>query len=72
MPTLCILEVVPPERSDLVLTAHVPHCETDVLVLYSLHIESCETQTLSTYSVITIKQCSMLIRPKLLASVGFH
>ena len=29
-----------PQRSDLVLTAHVPHSEADVLVLDSLHIEA--------------------------------
>ena len=29
-----------PQRSDLVLTADVPHSEADVLVLDSLHIEA--------------------------------
>lgn len=38
--TLCVLEVVAPEGSDLVLTAHVPHCEADVLVFYCFHIET--------------------------------
>ena len=28
-----------PQGTDLVLTAHVPHCEADVLVLHSLHVE---------------------------------
>ena len=28
-----------PQRTDLVLTAHVPHCEADVLVLHGLHVE---------------------------------
>lgn len=38
--TLCVLEVVSPQRTDLVLTADVPHCETDVLVLHRLHIKT--------------------------------
>ena len=33
------LEVVSPERSDLVLATHVPDCEADVLVLNRLHVE---------------------------------
>ena len=37
--SLSVLEVMSPQRSDLVLTAHVPHCEADVLVLHSLHVE---------------------------------
>ena len=41
---LCVLEVVSPEWSDLVLTTNVPHCEIDVLVLHSLNIEPCTTQ----------------------------
>ena len=36
------LEVVSPERSDLVLATHVPDCEADVLVLHRLHVEPCE------------------------------
>lgn len=38
---LCVLEVVPPEGADLVLTAHIPHGETNVLVLNSLHVKTC-------------------------------
>ena len=38
--TLCALEVVAPQMLDLVLTAHVPHGEADVLVLQSFHIET--------------------------------
>ena len=37
---LCVLEVVAPERADLVLTSHIPHCEVDVLVLHRLNVES--------------------------------
>lgn len=38
--TLSVLEVVAPQRSDFVLTAHVPHCEADVLVFYSFNVET--------------------------------
>jgi len=37
---LCVLKVVPPERSDLVLTSDVPHSERDVLVFHSLYVEA--------------------------------
>ena len=37
--SFCVLEVMSPEGPDLVLTAHVPHSEADVLVLHGLHIE---------------------------------
>lgn len=39
--TLRVLEVVSPERADLVLPADVPHGELDVLVLDRLDVESC-------------------------------
>jgi hypothetical protein len=42
--TLCVLEVMPPERTDLVLTADIPHGELDVLVLYGLDVEAFETE----------------------------
>jgi hypothetical protein len=32
---------VPPERANLVLAAHVPDGEVDVLVLDRLHVEAC-------------------------------
>jgi hypothetical protein len=38
---LGVLEVVAPERADLVLTADVPDGEADVLVLDRLNIETC-------------------------------
>ena len=38
--TLSVLEVVPPQRSDLVLTTDIPHGELDVLVLYGLDVEA--------------------------------
>ena len=36
---LCVEEVVSPQRSNLVLTTDVPHCEIDILVFDRLHIE---------------------------------
>jgi hypothetical protein len=39
--TLGVLEVMPPERTDLVLTADIPHGERDVLVLDGLDVETC-------------------------------
>ncbi len=43
--SLCVLEVVAPEGSDLVLTADIPHRKVDVLVLDSLDVESCSKIT---------------------------
>lgn len=42
--TLGVLVVVPPERTDLVLTSDIPNGETDVLVLNRLDIESYENE----------------------------
>lgn len=39
--TLCVLEVMPPQRTDLVLAADIPHGELDVLVLDRLDVETC-------------------------------
>lgn len=38
--TLSVLEVVSPQRTNLVLTTDIPHGELNVLVLYSLDIEA--------------------------------
>jgi hypothetical protein len=38
--TLSVLEVVPPQRSDLVLTTDIPHGELNVLVLDGLDVET--------------------------------
>ena len=38
--SLRVLEVVAPQRSDLVLPTDIPHRKADVLVLDSLHVES--------------------------------
>lgn len=40
--TLSVLEVMAPQRSDFVLTAHVPHREADVLVFYSFNVKTCK------------------------------
>lgn len=42
---LGVLEVMPPERSDLVLTTDIPHGELNVLVLDGLDVETfcCKT-----------------------------
>ena len=37
--TLRVLEVVAPERTDLVLTSDIPHREVDVLVFHGLDVE---------------------------------
>jgi hypothetical protein len=37
---LCVLEVMSPQRSDLVLSTNIPHGELDVLVLDSLDVEA--------------------------------
>lgn len=39
--TLCVLEVMPPEWPDLVLTTDIPHCKTDVPEFYRLNIKTC-------------------------------
>jgi hypothetical protein len=38
---LSVLEVMPPQRSDLVLASDIPHGELDVLVLDGLNVEAC-------------------------------
>lgn len=40
---LRVLEVMSPQRSDLVLSTHIPHRELDVLVLDRLDVETCTT-----------------------------
>jgi hypothetical protein len=39
--TLGVLEVVAPQRTDLVLTTDIPHGELNVLVLDGLDVETC-------------------------------
>jgi len=38
---VCVVEVVAPQRPQLFLSAHVPHCEYHIFVLYLLHIKTC-------------------------------
>ena len=60
---LRVLEVVAPQRPDLVLTADVPHGEADVLVLDGLDVEACnETRALFTNQTINeqLPQCCFL------------
>lgn len=38
--TLGVLEVVAPQRTDLVLTSDVPNCKADVFVLNGLDVET--------------------------------
>jgi hypothetical protein len=38
--TLCVLEVMSPEGSDLVLSTNIPYGELNVLVLDSLNVEA--------------------------------
>ena len=38
---LSILEVMPPQRSNLVLPTNIPYCELNVLVFDSLNVEAC-------------------------------
>lgn len=39
-PTLCVLEIMTPQRTNFVLSADIPHCETDAFVLNGLHIKT--------------------------------
>ena len=39
--TLGVLEVMSPERTDLVLSSNIPHSERNVLVLDSLDVKAC-------------------------------
>lgn len=37
---LSVLEVVPPQRPNLILASDIPDCETDVLIFHCFHIEA--------------------------------
>lgn len=39
--TLGVLEIMPPQRPDLILPANIPHGELNVLVFDGLNIEAC-------------------------------
>lgn len=38
---VCVVEVVPPQRAQLLLASYIPDCEQHILVLHLLHIEAC-------------------------------
>ena len=38
--SLGVLEIMSPQRSDLILTTHIPNCETDVFVFHSFNVET--------------------------------
>ncbi len=40
--TLGILEIMPPQRSDLVLSTNIPYGELNVLVFDSLDVKACQ------------------------------
>lgn len=40
MAYLGILEVMPPERPDFILTTNIPYCETNVFIFYCFHIKT--------------------------------
>jgi hypothetical protein len=44
--TLCVLEVVAPQRSDLVLSTNVPNGEGNVLVFDGLDVKACRNRAL--------------------------
>lgn len=44
---LRILEVMPPERSDLILSTNIPHGKLDVFVFHSLYVEACRRVSIS-------------------------
>ena len=52
--TLCVLEVMPPQRPNLILTSDVPHSETNVLVLHRFHIETCHQINSHTSKMVQI------------------
>lgn len=44
---LRILEVMPPERSDLILSTDIPHGKLDVFIFNSLYVEACRRVSIS-------------------------
>jgi hypothetical protein len=56
--TLGVLEVMPPQRADLVLTTDIPHSELDVLVLDSLDVETCTLTCQRTGCVVVMRVAS--------------
>ena len=54
--TLGVLEVMPPQRTDLVLTTDIPHGELDVLVLDSLDVETCKAKN---QRIVPVESCGV-------------
>ena len=53
--SLRVLEVVAPQRADLVLTADVPHGEANVLVLDRLDVEAFKVKSVLVNSIRLMK-----------------
>ena len=62
--TLCVLKVMSPQRSDLVLTADVPHCKADVLVFNRLDVETCKRKAKQQLSI----DCDTCVKEQFLSS----
>lgn len=50
--TLCVLEIMAPQWSNLILTADVPNCETYILVLHSFNIKTLNTKQKPNISIL--------------------
>jgi len=59
--TLGVLEVVAPQRTDLVLTTDIPHGELNVLVLDGLDVETCARVSV-TAIVGSCRSCGLALR----------
>ena len=46
---LRVLEVMPPQRSNLILSTHIPHCERDILVFNCLNVEAWKEEQLANF-----------------------
>lgn len=47
--TLCVLEIMTPQWSNLILTTDVPNCETYILVLHSFNVKALNTNERKKY-----------------------
>jgi hypothetical protein len=56
--TLGVLEVMPPERTNLVLTANIPHSELNVLVLDGLDVETCSVVNQRIGPAFNVSSCA--------------
>lgn len=60
--TLGVLEVVAPQRTDLVLTTDIPHGELNVLVFDGLNVEAWSLVSTSLFCVLRVSGISILRR----------